>query len=378
MAEYRHTGLIVSLVLVSNRPQNFVGLLDSIESSVADPARVELIVKIDDGDSTMAECVAREEAGRPFAIKVLRTPPPESHFTLWKSLNELHDLVDSSAYFVANVNDELRFISSGWDEILDQYVGYFSDHIFRLRCSRFRLRNYFDIWECWYAPENFGFHTKHWIDIQGGWNACHVSDSFQQMVSFYLALGSYPGAFQTFRDVPVAGMEFGGEEAAEGLTPEQLQAREDGNDRAWYTIMSPEMQTEICRRARLLQAHIWLAEHGHQHFEIRDYPKRRRLEIHGPDGNCLIVYSYRVDEEKIARDLAHESAIAQRFHYRRDLNYINETSNFLGPVAGEFEGRIHHTSRPIRGPESPVPASQSLIGRLVSGLSRFRANPDAE
>ena len=76
--------------------------------------------------------------------------------------------------------------------------------------SRFKLRNYFDVWECWYAPENFGFHTKRWIDLQGDWNACHVSDSFQQCVAFYLALGSYPGAFQIQRDVPISGMRGGG------------------------------------------------------------------------------------------------------------------------------------------------------------------------
>lgn len=369
----RHEGVLVSLILVSNRPGNIGGLFDSIEKTATDPARIEVIVKIDDGDRAMAKLMERETKRRKFRLKVLTSPPPESHFTLWKSLNDLHRMCDAGAYFVANLNDEVRFASPGWDGILDAHVGLYPDHIYRLRCSRFRLRNYFDVWECWYAPENFGFHTKRWIDIQGDWNACHVSDSFQQMVAYYLALGSYPSAFQLDRDVPVAGIAMEGQEAAEGLTPDQECAREKGNDRAWYVIMSPKMQTEICRRARLLQAHIWLAAEGHRRFTIRDFPQRRRIEVMGPNGQCLIVYSYHVDEERIARDLAAERARGELFHYRHDINFINETANFLGPVDGEHKGHIHHTSRPPPSDSaSPVPtdASRGLFARLRRGWGR--------
>ena len=353
----QHDGIIASFILVSNRPANIEALFENIQATVADPTRIEVAVKIDDGDTAMQDVMARETARRPFTIKTLSGPRPESHFTLWKSLNDLHRLVDPSAYFVSNINDEVRFVSTGWDIVLGQHTGIFPDHIYRLRVSRFKLRNYFDVWECWYAPENFGFHTKRWID-------CHVSDSFQQCVAFYLALGSYPGAFQIQRDVPISGIEMAGQEAAQGMTPAQERARDLGNDAAWYVIMSAEMQTEICRRARLLQAHIWAAEHGCATFTLRDHPERRRIELMDASDRCLIVFSYRVDEDRIRREIARERASGELFHYRRDVNFINEAGNFLGPVDGPYVDRVFHTSRapseavsqlatPDKGPPPP-------------------------
>lgn len=355
-----HKGIVASLFLVSNRPQNITALLDNIEATVSDPRAVEVLIKVDEGDRASVDRALREEQRRPFSVRALVSPPPANHFELWRSLNDLFKMIDPSAYFVSNINDEVRFLSKGWDAVLRQHIGAFPDHLFRLRCSRFKLRNYFDIWECWYAPENFGFHTKRWVDVQGDWNACHVSDAFQQCVAFYLSLGSYPGAFQTQRDIPIWGIEMGGQEAAEGLTAEQLESRNQGNDRAWYRIMSPEMQTEICRRARLIQAHIWLHEHGHQEFELRDIPNRRRIEIYDRSGDCLIVYSYRVDEDKIRADLERERQKGEQFHFRQDLNFINDTANFLGPTDGEYVDRVFHTSRtpgPTSGTEEASPAT---------------------
>ncbi|MHB1218453.1 MAG: hypothetical protein ACYC1L_09695 [Alphaproteobacteria bacterium] len=381
-----HKGIVASLFLVSNRPQNITALLDNIEVTVSDPHAVEVLIKVDEGDGASIDRMLREEHRRPFRVRALVNPPPADHFELWRSLNDLFKMVDPTAYFVSNINDEVRFLSKGWDAALRRHIGAFPDHLFRLRCSRFKLRNYFDVWECWYAPENFGFHTKRWVDVQGDWNACHVSDAFQQCVAFYLALGSYPGAFQTQRDIPISGIEMGGQEAAEGLTADQLERRNLGNDRAWYRIMSPEMQTEICRRARLIQAHIWLHEHGYREFELRDIPNRRRIEIYDRSGACLIVYSYRVDEEKIQRDLERERQKGDLFHFRQNLNFINDTTNFLGPADGEYVNRVFHTSRTssqsttdgvassqtVTAPEKStrLHGVRAMVGRILRGGSR--------
>lgn len=337
--------MLVSIVLVSNRPDNLRELFRNIEDTVDDPGQVEVVVKIDEGDEPTIRCLREETAARRFRIVTLIGPPPASHFHLWSSLNDLHRLVDADAYFVCNLNDEVRFLSKGWDSVLQKHVGLFPDHIFRLRTSRWKLRTYTDLWECWYAPENYGFHTKRWIDIQGGWNACHVSDSFQQCVAYYLALGTYPNPDQCFRDVPIWGIEMGGQEAAEGLDEARLQARNLGNDRAWYRIMSPEMQTEIFRRARLLQMHIWLAEHGIAPVSLRDDPRGRLLSAHGPDGAPIIAFSYQVPEWRIRLETVVERLKGGGFHHHHRLARVNDVRFFRGAARRIDRARLFHTTR---------------------------------
>ncbi|MDB3896040.1 hypothetical protein N9361_01865 [Alphaproteobacteria bacterium] len=342
-----HLGILASIFLVSNRPENLHGLIASIENTANDPSRLELLVKIDNGDEA-TEKILIDSMNLKLNIKYICSPSPDSHFELWRSLNDLYKIVDPTAYFLCNVNDELRFVSKGWDSVLARHVGFFSDDIFRLRVSRFKLRNYIDVWECMYAPENYAFHTKKWVDIQGDWNACHVSDAFQQCVAYYLALSNYPNPELLVRDIPVWGIDFENQEAAVGLSPGQMQQRNEGNDAAWYRLMGAEMQTEICKRARLLQGNIFAAEIGLTEYSVHDNQQKKYVEFRDVEGKTVIVYSYRVDERKIESDLARERMHDDRFHYQKKLNYINEVENFAPGLTETFPGLVHNSSRPNR------------------------------
>ena len=263
--------MLVSFNLASNRPDNFSELCENLQATAADPTCLEVLVKIDDGDEAMHACIAAEAAKRPFPVKALSTPG-EGYFSLWKSLNRLHrELCDPAAYFVCNINDEIRFNTPQWDVALAKWKHLFPDDIFRLKTSIYKLRNYGDFWECGFAPENYAFYTKRWIDVAGGdWNPCHGPDAFQQFVAYYLYWANYPSKEQFNRDVPIFDIEISGEGVFKGLTDAQFWDRVRKGWVAWYIMVGHAMQTEASRRARMLQAAIMSHAAGHPDAEIRD------------------------------------------------------------------------------------------------------------
>src|SRR5438094_9404004 len=133
-------GMLVSFQLASKHPDALVGLFDNVEQLASDPSCFEVLVKIDVEDEAMQAVLAAEVPRRKFRLRPLVTPRRRGYEDLWQALNELFHLTDPSAYFVCNVNDEIRIRERGWDERLRRYVGLFPDHIFRLRTSRLKFR----------------------------------------------------------------------------------------------------------------------------------------------------------------------------------------------------------------------------------------------
>ena len=282
-------GLLVSFNLASNRPENLAGLFDNLAATATDPTCFEVLVLIDQGDAATAAVIAAEQARRPFAIKALAVPPA-GYFKLWQGLNRLHrELCDPAAYYVCNINDEIRFTSPGWDKEVTKYIGLFPDHIFRLRTSVHKLRNYGDFWECGYAPENYAFFTKRWIDVAGGdWNACHGPDSFQQFIAYYLAWAYYPAKETYCRDIPIFGVTLSGEGAFKGLDEAVFWERMRQGWKAWYILVGHEMQTEANRRAHRLQAEITARARGHKDFQIRDDLRAQAIFVTDAAGRPLL------------------------------------------------------------------------------------------
>ncbi len=291
---------LVSIHLTSNRPDNLVALFDNIEQTAREPGRIEVCVKIDDDDAAMNALLPREAAQRPFTVKYISTPLPGGFFILWQAINDLIAVSDPHAYFLVNFNDEMSFETSGWDDALAGYVGFFPDHLFRLRTSRFRHRVYHDVWECGYAPETSAFTTRRWIEIQGDWNPCTGPDSFQQMVAFYLARANWPGQYQFNRDIPIDDIPIGGEGAFVGLEGDDLAARIEGAKKAWFELMSPEIQTEAFRRARLLQANMRIADPATPDASLRTDTERQSVVILDTAGKDIVQLSYRVPRTRIA------------------------------------------------------------------------------
>ncbi len=253
---------LVSIHIQTNSPDNFTTFCDRIANSCDDPSRIEVIVKIDDDHVALNELLPREVERQPFQLKFISTPLVGGFFALWESMNDMLAITDPGAYFLLNLNDEMYFSRRGWDTRLERYVGLYPDHLYRLRTSVYKTRNYFDHWECGFAPETSAVTTKRWIETGGNWNPCLGPDTFQQCVAYYFNLINRRLPKPRYREIPIEDIEFGGEGAYLGLTGKALRRRVRGATRAWFRLMSAEIQEEAARRAAKLHAAISAHEHG--------------------------------------------------------------------------------------------------------------------
>lgn len=215
-----------------------------------------MLLHIDTGDTAMAEAVAFEQNRRRFTLRTLSTNLVKGYATLWKPLNPLFAMTHPEAYFIVNVSDEFLFLTQEWDTLLQKYIGYYPDHIFRLRASQYRSRNYNDFWECGFAPDSIAFYTRRWLELSGDWCPCLGPDSFQQCIAFYLYTSGPLSTQQFSRDIAVRELRFSGEGISAGLEGRALNQRTIINNRAWFILMSHAMQEEARRRAMRLKSHI--------------------------------------------------------------------------------------------------------------------------
>jgi hypothetical protein len=271
-------GIFVSVHLNTNRPVQIVRFLEAIERTAEKPARVEVIVHIDTGDSAMEKVLAEQKSKLSLTLRWLATDLIHNFADTWKPYNLILPMTDPNAYFITLLSDEMLFEEPGWDRTLAQYVGYFPDHIFRLRGSRYRFRNYTDAWECGFAPDSIAFYTRDWLMIQGGWNPCNGPDSFQQCVSYYLYTSDSFSHTQYCRDIQLHFMRFSGEGASTGMDEENRKKRITLSTRMWFILMSHRYQQEAKRRAMLLKAHIVARARG-QALRLEDDGEKRRLAL---------------------------------------------------------------------------------------------------
>ena len=290
----------ISLQLNSNRPRQIQLFFDSIESTADDPQDIEVLLHIDEGDRAMEEVVVAEEKKRRFTLRVLKTSLVKDYSTLWQTLNPLFTLTHADVYFVNVLSDEMLFQTKGWDSVLRKYIGYYPDHIFRLRASQYRFRNYTDVWECGYAPDSITFYTRRWIELQGDWNPCSGPDSFQQCVAFYLYTSDPFSHTQYNRDMPLPALKFTGEGAGVGLEGKAKYARIRINNRAWFILMSHRMQQEAKRRAMLLKSHIIASEKGlDASVSLSESKERKRFELRDGEENLIAQLSYALSWARI-------------------------------------------------------------------------------
>lgn len=294
--------MLVSFQLASKYPANLIGLFDNLEQLASDPACFEVLVKVDTEDPEIQAVVASEARCRKFKLRQMVMPRGKGYEELWKALNDLYRLTDRSAYFVCNINDEVRIKEKGWDDRLRRYVGLFPDHIYRLRTSKLKFRNYYDFWECGFAPENYAFYTKRWLDICGDWNPCFGPDSSQQYIAYYLGYGNYPAIRQFNRDVPILDISWRGEGVGHGLSAEQQIQRTSTNFRLWMRQVSHPMQEELFRRARMLQAHIVQAVCAREcRVEIVDDRRTRTVLLRDAEsGELLDLLPYKLSRVGLA------------------------------------------------------------------------------
>lgn len=292
--------IFVSVQLNSNQPEKIKTFLENLERTSENPGCVEVLINIDLGDTKMKRVLDEEKKSRKLSIKYIETDLVNGFFDLWKPLNELWKITSPEAYFVINVSDEFIFLTHGWDKILREYEGYYPDHIFRLRASQFRFRNYHDVWECGFAPDSLAFYTRRWLEIVGDWNPCFGPDSFQQCTAFYLFTSDPFSKEQYYRDIQLLELKFSGEGASLGLDPEASKSRVRGHVRTWFILMSHRMQEEAKRRAMLLKANIIKSEKGLDNVNIITDREAKKIRVIDPvTGELTNILPYKLSKAKI-------------------------------------------------------------------------------
>ncbi len=290
--------IFISIQLNSNSPDQLLRFFNGIERTSTRPEQIEILINIDKGDTIMRDLLEKERQNRPFQIKYIETLLENGFADLWKPLNDLFKLTDKNAYFVINVSDEFIFETKGWDDIVSKYKNYYKDDIFRLRASKYRFRNYTDVWECGYAPDVLAFYTRKWLEICGGWCPCLGPDSFQQCVSFYLFTSDSFKAVQYNRDIPEPELRFSGEGVSIGLSGELKDRRTRQHVKSWMILMSYDMQREALRRAMLLKAHIIAEQKVLKNFQITDNKIMQQIVLLNIEGDNYL-FSYRLSRLKI-------------------------------------------------------------------------------
>lgn len=288
-------GPLISFHLASMHPDKLGALFQNLESTADEPDRIEVIVKVDEENEAMNAFIRAEQKRRKIHIRFISTPRGEGYFGLWSAYNEILEVCDPNAYFVSLINDEVSFPDPGWDSVLERYVGFYSDDLFRLRISEYRQRNYRDIWECGYAPDAYAIYTKRWFDISGDWCPCNTPDAFQQCVAYYLWKATRPGPrnVQHNRDVPVLDIRLEGEAPYQGLSDDQLKSRVRQAKAHWFRLMSWSFQTEASKRAHVLLAYLTASEENQPQYSI-DVDENRKLVnlVDRPSGRILNTWSY--------------------------------------------------------------------------------------
>jgi hypothetical protein len=285
---------LLSIQLNSNRPAQLMAYFDNIEETADNPQDIEVLVNIDVDNAPMKTLIESEIPKRKFTLKYTQSPRPTSFFDLWKPLNKLLTITDPEAYFLLNISDEMFFTTQGWDTILKKYVGFFPDHIFRLRASRNKFRSYFDRWECNFSQDSIPFTTQKWINIVGDWNPCFGPDSFQQLTSFYLSKESAFSNENYLREIPIIDIQFSGDIPSLGLDAAKSWKMFSDSIKALQICQSYKMQLEARRRAILLKANIYIDERQLVSPEIVDLKEQKKIAIL-VQGKTITTMSYKLN-----------------------------------------------------------------------------------
>lgn len=290
---------LITIMLASIRPHNLSQLMFSLQDTLARPERVEVLVKIDDGDDAMREYIEMAQEQFTVPLRYLQSPREDGYYTLHHGYQQLYEMSDPGSYFYVIINDEVRFATKGWDTILEKYVGFYPDDVFRIKISMQKLRNYYSVYECGPCPENYPITTRRWMEITEGVGDCWGPDVWHQMIDYHLGMHSPPTG-DYFRSVPVSEIVIKGEEAGQGLSQKTIEIRSRRIQQEWWRINSAFKQQEIRRLAVKLQAYLWAKNKEPGEFSILEDKKKRYFMVTTPgSAQPLNIFLYHLPCTKV-------------------------------------------------------------------------------
>lgn len=305
--------MLLSIQLNTNRPKEIKDFVNNVEETSSNPSDIEILVNIDTTDDACKNTLENLQTITKLKLRFIQTDIIKGYKDLWKPLNVLLEHTDPTVYFVTNFSDEFRFKTKGWDDILKKYIGYYEDDIFRIRLSRYRFRNYFDFWECIYAPDSLAFYTKKWMDTVKIWCPCLGPDSWQQLVAFYLINSRKFDHIQYDRDISENFIMFEGEGASLGLTGLKAKQRIKDNVDLWFETVSYEMQEKAKYAAAMLQTGIIMHKNSDQKKISRNFISNRKPPAF--DGKNISQVSFRNNKNRKRVEFFYENKPIYKINY---------------------------------------------------------------
>jgi hypothetical protein len=315
-------------IVPSRRLNDAKGFLDSIEKTTAHPERIEVLFKFDSDQMGVREFIEAEIKKRPFDIKYIVTPRLEGNYSLWLACNKLFFMSSQESYFVQALSDEVRIKTMGWDDILLKYMGFFPDHIFRLRTSTQKLCNYYTQFECNYVPDSFPIYTRQWLNLTDGFGDCWGSDAYQQAVAFHMGLGvdGYKSTNRSgalYRDISIHNeIKYQGiAEYGVDISAEQLKLRTEWIYYEWNRLVSHCKQEEFSYYARRIYLYVFANKNNIKHFRLMKDEKRKKVSLIDLDSQKVVsevsyaVSFFYVFFSNLRRKLLKSTGYVQRISY---------------------------------------------------------------
>jgi len=190
----------ISIILCSNKINNFKNLIENIELTAVNLSSIELLIGCDAGENEFKEFCTNIDSK--IVIKyhdIYEGDLYDQHKVMTKLIN----FSDEDSYFVLALADDMKFITKGWDKELLKYKHYYQDDIFRLRLGWRKFFSYTDFWQCASMPEDIDVCTRKWRTLVGE-IPCFSIDSYNQTVMYYLEnFDKFNNSFRAVRDIPI-------------------------------------------------------------------------------------------------------------------------------------------------------------------------------
>ncbi len=286
--------MIASILINSKNVENLKKVFDSYESNASNPSSFEIIVNINKESTDIKNFLEDQIIKRNFKLKYIDEYEGD-YFSGHINNNKMLNYVSEDTYFISCTGDRVLVKTKNWDKKLEKYKNFFKDDFFRVKCSSFRHRKYFDIWECCFAPSNITFTTLKLIKIIGDLSPCFSHDSFQQCLFFYLESHDNFNSKQINRDLAINSLEFSGD-TPEVKNDEENYERINGQLISWNILTSAKIQKEAFRRSMLVKANIF---YGNKTNEYDIYDENNNICIRHKSSRDIIKYNYNVNIIKI-------------------------------------------------------------------------------
>jgi len=270
---------LLSIITASIHQDKLSGLFANLETTARDMDSFEVLIKLDNENPEMAAYLETEKKQRPFSIRYIVTPRLKGYWDLYLAYNELWEMSSPETYFVTAINDETRFATQHWDDVLRRYVGYFSDDVFHLRTSKRKHLEFRSLVECIPHGESYGFFTKKWLSLTEGIAVGEAAvDTGQECVNYFLRTKCGYS-----RGVAVDAIEIANEEAAvsasHGLSGKEWHKKLRGIYGLYAKLLTRDKIENFYRLARKLNAYIWASENNLPQFEIEDGKADKKILV---------------------------------------------------------------------------------------------------